>query len=239
MSHERIEPLTDAALDREIDAALSIDPSPEFLARLRTQVAQIAPGRARLASSWVAAAALAAAVVAVVTASMTWRTDPPVLESSRLGGHGAAPLPVAGHQARSIAADAPHVIPTSAASAHGPSRRAARAHGVRPAASGKRDAHTPSRRTVGAHGVRLAATGIRDAMPHEAEVLVARDESAAFHRLLTAANQGRVSEIPLAAPEIDADTGTIRPRHVSIAPIQIALLAEAAGAQHAVPLQRQ
>ena len=200
MSRERIEPLTDAALDREIDAALGIHPSPEFLARLRTAAAQDAPGRARAASSWLAAAALAAAVVAVVTASVTWRTAPAVLESSRLGGHGAAPSSIAGQDARSIAADARHVIPASAASA-------------------------PSRRTVGAHGVRPASTGKRDATPHEPEVLVARAESAALRQLLAAASAGRVKEIPLPEPEIDPETGTIRATEIAIAPIHLETIA--------------
>jgi hypothetical protein len=202
MSRERIEPLTDAALDREIDTALGIDPSPDFLARLRTEVAQGAPGPARAASSWVAAAALAAGVMAAVTASMTWRTAPAVLESSRLGGHGAVPSPIAGQDARSIAADARHGIPASAASAH-----------------------TPSRRTVGAHGVRPASTWKRDATPHEPEVLVARAESAALRQLLAAASAGRVKEIPLPEPEIDPETGTIRATEIAIAPIQLESIA--------------
>ena len=38
--------LIDAALDRELEAALAVDPSPEFTARVRTRV------RSELAASW-------------------------------------------------------------------------------------------------------------------------------------------------------------------------------------------
>jgi hypothetical protein len=64
------EAMTDPAIDREIQAALAVDPSPEFLARVRTQVAAEPPGITTwLSWKLVAAAVMAAIVTAVVLMS--------------------------------------------------------------------------------------------------------------------------------------------------------------------------
>jgi hypothetical protein len=61
--------VSDASLDREIEALLAVEPSPEFVARVRTRVAQESePGRWR--ASWVLAAA--GAVAAVIVAIIAW-----------------------------------------------------------------------------------------------------------------------------------------------------------------------
>lgn len=70
-------PLTDAALDREIQAALDVDPSPAFLARVRQRVA-IEPAPA----GWwrgprVASLAAAGALVAVAIALWPGRGETP------------------------------------------------------------------------------------------------------------------------------------------------------------------
>jgi hypothetical protein len=62
--------MTEATIDREIQAALTVDPSPEFLARVRTRIAAEPFG----ATTWlpwklVAAAVMAAIVAAVVVMS--------------------------------------------------------------------------------------------------------------------------------------------------------------------------
>jgi hypothetical protein len=60
-----IDPRTDR-LDRELARALAVDPSPEFLARVRTRIAE-EPAPARFGFRWMfGAAAAAAAVVAAV-----------------------------------------------------------------------------------------------------------------------------------------------------------------------------
>ena len=65
---------TDASLDREIESLLAVDPSPEFVARVRTRVAQEPwPGSWRM--SWMFAAA---GVVAVVIVTMVvWPSGEP------------------------------------------------------------------------------------------------------------------------------------------------------------------
>jgi hypothetical protein len=62
--------MNDAALERDIERALAVDPSPEFRARVRTRIAEEPPPASRR-FGWlfagVATAALAASVVALVT----------------------------------------------------------------------------------------------------------------------------------------------------------------------------
>jgi hypothetical protein len=59
--------LDDASLDREIESLLASEPSPEFLARVRTRVAQEPePGRWRASWMFAAATAIAAVVVALI-----------------------------------------------------------------------------------------------------------------------------------------------------------------------------
>jgi len=77
------EGVTDAALEREIEAALAVDPSPEFVAKIRARVAsEPAP-----ASWWhlrwpvLATAAVAAVVVAMV--ALSWQSAHPELVIAR------------------------------------------------------------------------------------------------------------------------------------------------------------
>jgi hypothetical protein len=76
--------MTDTSIDREIQAALSVDPSPEFLARVRTRIAT-EPARATSWLSWkfVAAGAFAAAIAAAVVVSRPEGTPTPVRQASR------------------------------------------------------------------------------------------------------------------------------------------------------------
>ena len=64
------------ALDRELAAALAVDPSPEFVARVRARVAnEPAPSFWRVPRLMLAAGALAVVVVAAVSVSRVDRTD--------------------------------------------------------------------------------------------------------------------------------------------------------------------
>jgi hypothetical protein len=60
--------LSDAALDRELERAFAIDPSPEFMARVRAQLADEPARTWRAYLSWPFAAAAAAAIVAAAIA---------------------------------------------------------------------------------------------------------------------------------------------------------------------------
>lgn len=131
--HER-DALTDATLDREIDAALDVQPSPEFLARVRARVSA-----EHVASPWasgrlLAGAGLVAAGVVVLVVVLPW----PVRE----------PGPAIPEQAREVrpasvepVAPGPAVAPTVDASV----RHAERPSGT-PAAPVRRAARVEERR---------------------------------------------------------------------------------------------
>ena len=125
--------MTDTAIDREIQAALVVDPSPEFLARVRTRIAT-EPARATLWLSWnfVAAVALATAIVAAAVVSRPDRKAMPVAQAPRAEdirlppptaieqpGHAPAPIPVASGPSTSSG-------PSRAPSRNGMRRKAAR-----------------------------------------------------------------------------------------------------------------
>lgn len=82
------------ALDRELSAALDVDPSPEFLARVRARVArEPAPAFWRMPRLLLAAGALA--VVVVVSAIVVQPRDPDVASEFRLRSASARPAPAA------------------------------------------------------------------------------------------------------------------------------------------------
>jgi hypothetical protein len=71
MTAHRDDALTDARLAQEIEQALAVDPSPEFVARVRTHIAS-APSVRRWSMRWplVALGRMVAAIVLIVTAAM-------------------------------------------------------------------------------------------------------------------------------------------------------------------------
>jgi hypothetical protein len=67
--HRRHEPLGDEPIDRELDGLLAVEPSPEFLARVRMRVAAESMGRQRgVAWRWVVAGAATIAIAAAIVA---------------------------------------------------------------------------------------------------------------------------------------------------------------------------
>jgi len=74
-----MDPVNDAALEREIERALAVDPSPEFLVRVRARIAD-EPAPASRGFGWlfagVAATAVAASVVALVVLRPEQRVEP-------------------------------------------------------------------------------------------------------------------------------------------------------------------
>lgn len=72
MDGRRHDPLTDAALDRELDAALNVEPSPEFVARVRTRVVDVPVATLWFAGWRLAVAGSAIAMMALLAASGLW-----------------------------------------------------------------------------------------------------------------------------------------------------------------------
>ena len=97
----RDEALTGAALDRELREALAVDPSPEFVARVRTRIAS-EPARATSWLSWkfVAVGAMAALIAIAIVVSRDERSrrsrdsasQPDVAQAFRPADSGAEPL---------------------------------------------------------------------------------------------------------------------------------------------------
>ena len=69
-----MDPMNDAALEREIEQALAVDPSPEFVARVRTRIAE-EPSPASRGFGWLFAGVAAATVAAGVVALAMLRPD--------------------------------------------------------------------------------------------------------------------------------------------------------------------
>ena len=69
-----MDPMNDAALEREIEQALTVDPSPEFVARVRTRIAE-EPSPASRGFGWLFAGVAAATVAAGVVALAMLRPD--------------------------------------------------------------------------------------------------------------------------------------------------------------------
>jgi hypothetical protein len=108
--HEHI-PLSEEALDRALDDALTVQPSPEFVARIRTQLA-VEPPRTSWSAGWLAPAAGLLALVVVVVASMSTRwPDGP--------GSGPDPTTAAALVSRALPAQLPLTSPPAVPSAGG------------------------------------------------------------------------------------------------------------------------
>ncbi len=81
-AHRDDNTLTDAMLEQEIEQALAVAPSPEFLARVRTHIAS-APIAPRWSIRWpLALSTAAAAIVLIVTAVVLLRSRPVVAPES-------------------------------------------------------------------------------------------------------------------------------------------------------------
>lgn len=66
-----MDPVKDAALEREIERALAVDPSPEFLVRVRARIAEEpAPASRRFGSLFAGIATVAAAAVLILAVRM-------------------------------------------------------------------------------------------------------------------------------------------------------------------------
>ena len=197
-------PLTDAQLDRELEAALGIEPSPEFLARARMRVAeQVAPsGFSRIVESGfsrmdvvsafrrtsidpLAAVALAGVVLAVVVPGLV-REKPAVPQTA---ARSATPVE---------AAPAEPTVRTVVTSAD--PTGSARPGRQQPVARDAEEMHT---------------------LPLQlSPVMFAEEDRAAFAAFVTAAGDGRVPETLVEAPnEEDIPALVIEPLKIDPLPV--------------------
>ena len=78
------EGLSDETLAREIEAALGVDPSPEFLPRVRARIANERIPESWFSASWRWAGAVAVVTVAAVIGIWTLRDSPPAPREARV-----------------------------------------------------------------------------------------------------------------------------------------------------------
>ena len=109
-----MDPVNDAALDREIERALAVNPSPEFVARVRTRIAE-EPSPASRGFGWLFAgvATVAAAAALVLAVRMASSTRPP------------ATAPLLTSRSIGSAVVVPAVVPATQSLVSGVSRTAA------------------------------------------------------------------------------------------------------------------
>lgn len=214
MDEERsADALVDQAIDRQLEATLAVDPSPEFLARVRTRIAsEPEPSAWRL--SW-AFTVTGTAVVAMVLAVAVFRSGP--MTSS-------APADSSLLPARTI--DSPFAaVPTIAPGQllDAPPDMGRSAVDPSDVLSGSRPTETvvqgsgPDR----AGTVRALASSLGKAEP---EVLINAAEARALRRLLAGARAGRIDLTPL--PEVVPASAALQsPMEIVIAPIGVEPLA--------------
>jgi hypothetical protein len=202
------EALTDEALQRDIARALAVDPSPEFLARVRTQIANEPRGGlaaalygcATFGSTWRGASALRVAVggaIAVVTIvlAVVFLNRPSVAVTSS-----ASPL-----AARAITGDIS--IPSGR--------------------SGFSRTYTPPilRSPLQAVGPPTGGPHVQVEGGLHAEALLDPRETQALRALLAGVRTNRVDLSPLLTPTAQSPTGTPVASELVIAPIAIEPLA--------------
>jgi hypothetical protein len=191
--------LTDSALDREISRALNVDPSPEFLARVRMRVAHEtmpAPWRFR----WLVLAGAAAVVVFAVVV-MFWPAPKQTVPQQ-------AAVPQTVVPAGREAAPAPPAVAPAAPSTRGMPRS------VAPRAQLARVEQLP---TAAPAADREAEHGL----PPFPEVLISADEVRAYQRLLGIAEQQQLPPPRRAAAE---DEGGVELHDIELASLRIEAL---------------
>jgi hypothetical protein len=201
MDGHRPDPLTDSSLEREIEAALYVDPSPAYLARIRIRIAEEATAsgwpvvRGIGAGGWgLLTAGMAVAIVALLLIIVLR----PVSEGPASREAAAPPVPASDAVVDASRAAEQKSDP-GAGLAPSPPRRGAPRDGPQIASP-----------------TRAAAPSAATERPGLPEVLVSPDERRAME-LLLAATRERVLELPPGEADVRADRLT--PSDVEIAPI--------------------
>ena len=189
MDGDRPVPMSDEALDRELAAALDVEPSPGFLARVRTRIAAgAAPRRTAWLAPWMPWAAAAVLVILAVSTGM-WQV--------RVDESPAAPLAVE---------PAPMVHSASAGSVQEPLavEQLPAPAGLQVPVPARGQARTAGERTASGAAAIPTASALTPAVagPPFADVLVPPERLRAFERLVEAVERGRA---PALAPDLDPE----------------------------------
>lgn len=193
--------LNDELLEKEIEAALGVDPSPEFLPRLRERIADDRMHAGWASGSWQWAGA-ALSVVAVALGLWVMRDPAPVSPEQTIAtapGDAEPGAPAANQETRTPAPERSPLIGTQTSQPR------------RPVASVASARHSPS-----------------DAVPAPLEVLISEDEAAGLQRLFAAISERRIEASTL--PDLAAALKPPEPiTDIVVEPISISPLAAAEG----------
>ena len=202
-------------VDRELQQALDVDPSPEFLARVRTRIAS-EPAPSGWRAWWMLAvgAAAAAAVIAVAVLISRQTIAPAPTESVASKSEPATSEPVTSEPAKPTA-------PTQATT----NRDAAAVDGR---ASRDQDPHQAEPRARASQEPRVVARAPRDVAPGDssseparAAVLLDAREVAMLRRLIAGVGAGRIDLKPVMAPGPFSIAETAPLEDILIAPLSI------------------
>jgi hypothetical protein len=200
-------PMNDTAIDREIQAALALDPSPEFVARVRTRIAA-EPARATPWLSWkvVAAAALAAAMVATLVVSRQRGNPSPFAQAPKGEGIPLAPRAAIEPPRRAQTPVTPRGPAVSGPSSAGPSRFSSR------------DGFPPPLRSLRAELRRAGSRARRVATVRaEPEILLDPGETRALRRLIAGTREGTL--------DLSASLEATTPTAMDLPPIDALVIA--------------
>jgi hypothetical protein len=188
----RHEPLSDAALDRELDAALGVEPSPQFVARVRLRVADHA-----VAAGWWPRWQLVTAGVVAVTLAVAaglWSMDGSVGAAFRRSEPSSTVSRIARDMAlpAAVVARAPSPVTTS------------------PTVAAVRQTRRPARVANGSREISLD------------EVIVSAEDRRGFEALLVAIEERRLPLLPQPEPAVDsAPPAPIEIPDVTIEPLEL------------------
>jgi hypothetical protein len=197
--HEHQE-LSDAALERELEAAFGVEPSPEFLPRVRARIASERVGKSWVSfRPWQRAGVAAAVAVATIAGLWTLREPAPAPSEARV-------------------ADAPGVNASQPAPEAGTSSSGSTS-GVIPAPPVDRSSQVEAPGT--ARSPRPSAIAV-------AEVLISEDEAAALKQLFAAIGERRLETSAL--PDLASALQPPEPiEDIVLEPISISPLAALEG----------
>ena len=180
------DPVSDAALDRALDAALNVEPSPEFIARVRTRVAAETVAPPWWASWTLFAGGSLAAAALILVAAIWWQEIGPGIGPGRdRARQTAGAMPVS----EPVAAE--RTTPVRPSDAPGP-RATRTAPAPAPAAQARRS--TPH--VEPAPAVRLAVAAVSGDEPPFAEVIVSAEQQQALAAIVATLRRGVMPRLP-------------------------------------------
>jgi hypothetical protein len=198
------DPLNDAALDRELERALAVDPSPEFVARVRGRIADQAPRASTWNRPWLFAGGPIAAIVIILIAI-------------QLGDRREAPATGPLLAARAVAPVTGELMDRAAGAV---------ALHARQTVDARRLATRQPREFPAAHG-RRAVQAIAVAQDPAAEVLLDPRETTALQALIAGVRSGRVNLDPVVRASVPTAMDLPPVDAIVIPPITIEPLAPA------------